>query len=263
MPHHPARGPDAQRLGAEDMHFYMQKFADTFLRDRISYNTEVVNIKRPTPPFSSDPPNWIVTVRDNKTGNVTERGYDRVVLCTGVRCFHSYCRYPVLCFDLIGLSWTSYTSCLLCWNSSCCRFSWYCCSFNGFSEKFGRYLERSKTLWRRCTRGNCSHWWRKVCSRYCCLSCQWRSTFGCLNGIWEDRRLCRIIYSITKFHAEKPVSLVESRWHLRVTDEFRAVSLAFSARTLNWGVVSSERIWLSSESESDIWHEDVSCIRPG
>ncbi|THU85521.1 FAD/NAD-P-binding domain-containing protein [Dendrothele bispora CBS 962.96] len=83
MPRHPERGPDNQRLSAEDMHFYMEKFTETFLRDRISYNTEVLNIRRPTPPFSADPPNWIVTVRDNKTGNIVERGYDRVVLCTG------------------------------------------------------------------------------------------------------------------------------------------------------------------------------------
>ncbi|KAF5366762.1 hypothetical protein D9758_006503 [Tetrapyrgos nigripes] len=83
MPQHPARGPGDQRLSAEDMHFYMKKFAETFLRDRISYNTEVLNVRRPRPPFSSDPPNWIVTCQDNQTGETIERGFDRIVLCTG------------------------------------------------------------------------------------------------------------------------------------------------------------------------------------
>ncbi|KAK0237298.1 FAD/NAD-P-binding domain-containing protein [Armillaria nabsnona] len=81
MPRHPDRKASDTRLSAEDMLFYMEKFADTFLKDHICYNTEVINVRRPTPPFAVEPPNWVVTIRD-KDG-VRDLGFDRIVLCTG------------------------------------------------------------------------------------------------------------------------------------------------------------------------------------
>lgn len=83
MPKHPDRKPEDARLSAEDMLFYMEKFAETYLKDRIHYNTEVLNIRRPSPDFVGNPPKWIVTIRDNF--GVKELGFDRIVLCTGVR----------------------------------------------------------------------------------------------------------------------------------------------------------------------------------
>ncbi len=85
MPRHPDRKASDTRLSAEDMLFYMEKFADTFLKDHICYNTEVINVRRPTPPFAVEPPNWVVTIRD-KDG-VRDLGFDRIVLCTGVNTF--------------------------------------------------------------------------------------------------------------------------------------------------------------------------------
>ncbi|KAF8917111.1 FAD/NAD-P-binding domain-containing protein [Mucidula mucida] len=81
IPRHPDRKPNDTRLSAEDMLFYMEKFADTLLKDRICYNTEVVKVRRAKPPYVIQPPNWIVTIKD-KNG-VRDLGFDRVVLCTG------------------------------------------------------------------------------------------------------------------------------------------------------------------------------------
>lgn len=82
MPRHPDRKPTDTRLSAEDMQFYMEKFADTLLKDRICYNTEVLKVRRSKSPYAMQPHNWIVTLKD-KTG-VRDLGYDRLVLCTGV-----------------------------------------------------------------------------------------------------------------------------------------------------------------------------------
>ncbi|KAF9074343.1 FAD/NAD(P)-binding domain-containing protein [Rhodocollybia butyracea] len=83
MPKHPSRDPKRARLSAEDMQFYFEKFADTYLRDRISYETEVVNIARPKPPFDSDPPNWVVSYLSKGADQVDRMGFHRIVLCTG------------------------------------------------------------------------------------------------------------------------------------------------------------------------------------
>ncbi|KAJ3796856.1 FAD/NAD(P)-binding domain-containing protein [Lentinula aff. detonsa] len=83
MPRHPSRDPKTTRLSAEDMQFYFEKFTETYLRDRISFETEVLNIRRPQPPFDSDPPNWIVKYRKRGRREVREKGFHRIVLCTG------------------------------------------------------------------------------------------------------------------------------------------------------------------------------------
>lgn len=81
MPRHPDRKPKDTRLSAEDMLFYMEKFADTLLKDRICYNTEVLKIKR-TKALYARFHSWTVTIKD-KAG-VRDLGFDRLVLCTGV-----------------------------------------------------------------------------------------------------------------------------------------------------------------------------------
>ncbi|KAJ4480867.1 FAD/NAD-P-binding domain-containing protein [Lentinula aciculospora] len=83
MPRHPSRDPKDTRLSAEDMQFYFEKFTETYLRDRISFETEVLKIRRPQPPFDSDPPNWIVKFRKRGKKEVREMGFHRIVLCTG------------------------------------------------------------------------------------------------------------------------------------------------------------------------------------
>ncbi|KAJ3727425.1 FAD/NAD(P)-binding domain-containing protein [Lentinula raphanica] len=84
MPRHPSRDPKSTRLSAEDMQFYFEKFTDTYLRDRISFETEVLNIRRPKPPFDSDPLNWVVKYRKRGMREAfRERGFHRIVLCTG------------------------------------------------------------------------------------------------------------------------------------------------------------------------------------
>ncbi|KAJ3934074.1 MAG: FAD/NAD(P)-binding domain-containing protein [Lentinula lateritia] len=83
MPRHPSRDPKNNRLSAEDMQFYFEKFTETYLRDRISYETEVLNIRRPQPPFDSDPPNWIVKYRKKGSKGTREMGFHRIILCTG------------------------------------------------------------------------------------------------------------------------------------------------------------------------------------
>ncbi|KIK66415.1 hypothetical protein GYMLUDRAFT_38202 [Collybiopsis luxurians FD-317 M1] len=83
MPQHPSRSTKNARLSAEDMQFYFEKFAETYLRDRITYDTEALNIRRPKPPFDSNPPNWIVSYRKNGADQVKEMGFHRIVLCTG------------------------------------------------------------------------------------------------------------------------------------------------------------------------------------
>lgn len=87
MPQHSGRKPGENRLSAEDMLFYMEKFAETHLKGRITYNTEVLNIRRPSPPYSVTPPNWIVKVKDS--AGVRDLGFDRIVLCTGVSLFYA------------------------------------------------------------------------------------------------------------------------------------------------------------------------------
>ncbi|KAF5388998.1 hypothetical protein D9757_005121 [Collybiopsis confluens] len=88
MPENPRRNGQ-KRLSAEDMQFYFEKFAETYLRDRINYDTEVLNIRRPKPPFqdsNSDPLlNWVVSYRvHGKNGTeVKKMGFHRIVLCTG------------------------------------------------------------------------------------------------------------------------------------------------------------------------------------
>ncbi|CAL1698410.1 unnamed protein product [Somion occarium] len=65
------------RLSGEDMRAYMESFADRFLKDRIKYDTEALNICR------RNGGGWVVTAKGLNSGTMFELEYDKIVLCTG------------------------------------------------------------------------------------------------------------------------------------------------------------------------------------
>jgi hypothetical protein len=77
------------RLSGEDVRKYMEDFAERFLKGKIRFETEVLNIRR-----GDHGRGWKVLVRDGRTGGVEKVSYySRIILCTGVsfvlRCFRS------------------------------------------------------------------------------------------------------------------------------------------------------------------------------
>ena len=67
------------RLSGEDVRQYMESFAEKFLKGKIRFETEVVNIRR-----GDHGRGWNVLVQDKRTGTKKVSYYSRVVLCTGV-----------------------------------------------------------------------------------------------------------------------------------------------------------------------------------
>ena len=67
------------RLSGEDMCAYMEKFADTFLRGKIRFETEILKT-RCAKDFG-----WEIEVQDLRTKDKEILTYARIVLCTGVR----------------------------------------------------------------------------------------------------------------------------------------------------------------------------------
>lgn len=65
------------RLSGDDMRKYMESFAERFLKGRIRYNMEVLNIAR------HKPKGYTISVLDNKTASQFQLDYDKVVLCSG------------------------------------------------------------------------------------------------------------------------------------------------------------------------------------
>ncbi|KAF8699385.1 hypothetical protein AX14_000999 [Amanita brunnescens Koide BX004] len=65
------------RLSGQDLCNYMEKFADTFLKDKIKFEVKVLNIRR------SPSGSWNVQIRDKHDGTITVLEYSRIVLCTG------------------------------------------------------------------------------------------------------------------------------------------------------------------------------------
>ena len=57
---------------------YMEAFAETFLKDKIKFEVEVLNIRR------SPSGSWNVDIKDKHQGTMTVLEYSRIVLCTGV-----------------------------------------------------------------------------------------------------------------------------------------------------------------------------------
>ena len=66
------------RLSGEDLCNYMETFAETFLKDKIKFEVEVLNIRR------SPSGSWNVKIKDKHEGTITVLEYSRIVLCSGV-----------------------------------------------------------------------------------------------------------------------------------------------------------------------------------
>ena len=67
------------RLSGYDVRQYMEDFAERFLKGRIRFETEVLNIRR----SDDHGQGWSIHVRGTKGAQVLN--YPRIVLCTGVR----------------------------------------------------------------------------------------------------------------------------------------------------------------------------------
>jgi len=73
------------RLSGVDMCNYMESFADKFLKGKLRYETEVLNVSR-----DGATSTWLVKVKILKTGTLETLKYSRIVLCTGVRPIYIY-----------------------------------------------------------------------------------------------------------------------------------------------------------------------------
>ena len=72
------------RLSGEDVRQYLEDFAERFLKGKIRFETEVLNIRR-----TDHGRGWKVLVRDRRTGGVEKVSYfSRIILCTGVSFVH-------------------------------------------------------------------------------------------------------------------------------------------------------------------------------
>ena len=67
------------RLSGYDVRQYMEDFAERFLKGRIRFETEVLNIRK----SDDHGQGWSIHVRGTKGAQVLN--YPRIVLCTGVR----------------------------------------------------------------------------------------------------------------------------------------------------------------------------------
>lgn len=87
------RTPDSSamtggRLSGEDVRQYMEDFAERFLKGRIRFETEVLNIRR-----GDHGRGWRVLVHDGQTGAEKVSYYARIILCTGVSLVHDDSRH--------------------------------------------------------------------------------------------------------------------------------------------------------------------------
>ncbi|SRR6266550_6717312 len=57
---------------------YLETFAETFLKDKIKFGVEVLNIRR------SPSGSWNVDIKDKHEGTIVVLEYSRIVLCSGV-----------------------------------------------------------------------------------------------------------------------------------------------------------------------------------
>jgi cation diffusion facilitator CzcD-associated flavoprotein CzcO len=68
------------RLSGEDVRQYMEDFAERFLKGKIRFETEVLNLRR-----GDHGRGWKVLVREGGTGGKEKvLYYSRIILCTGV-----------------------------------------------------------------------------------------------------------------------------------------------------------------------------------
>ena len=81
----PMRAPEDSiktggRLSGNDVRQYLEDFAERFLKGKIRFETEVLNIRR-----RDHGRGWKVLVRDRRTGGTEKVSYySRIILCTGV-----------------------------------------------------------------------------------------------------------------------------------------------------------------------------------
>ena len=80
----PMREPDSSvktggRLSGEGVREYMEGFAERFLKGKIRFETEVLNISR-----GDHGRGWKVLVHDRRMGTEKVSYYSRIILCTGV-----------------------------------------------------------------------------------------------------------------------------------------------------------------------------------
>jgi dimethylaniline monooxygenase (N-oxide forming) len=76
------------RLSGDDVRQYLEDFAERFLKGKIHFETEVLNIRR-----RDRGRGWKVLVRDRRTGGAEKVSYfSRIILCTGVSFVHRHCR---------------------------------------------------------------------------------------------------------------------------------------------------------------------------
>ena len=74
------------RLSGANVRQYLQDFAEQFLKGKIRFETEVLDIRR-----RNHGRGWEVLVRDRRTGGAEKVSYfSRIILCTGV----SFCPPP-------------------------------------------------------------------------------------------------------------------------------------------------------------------------
>lgn len=85
------------RLTGEDMRSYMSAFANEFLKGRIRYDTEVLNIKR-----NNSGDGWLVEIEDKRSQTRQALSYAKIVLCSGV-CPSFYWINRSLTFNILGL----------------------------------------------------------------------------------------------------------------------------------------------------------------
>ena len=81
----PMRAPDDSvktggRLSGENVRQYMEDFSERFLKGKIRFESEVLNIRQ-----GDHGRGWKVLVRDGRTGGTEKVSYySRIILCTGV-----------------------------------------------------------------------------------------------------------------------------------------------------------------------------------
>ena len=76
------------RLSGDDVRQYLKDFAERFLKGKVRFETEVLNIRR-----RDHGRGWKVLVRDGRTGGAEKVSYfSRIILCTGVSFVHRHCR---------------------------------------------------------------------------------------------------------------------------------------------------------------------------
>jgi dimethylaniline monooxygenase (N-oxide forming) len=80
------------RLSGDNVRQYLEDFAERFLKGKIRFDTEVLNICR-----RDHGRRWKVLVHERRTGGAEKVLYfSRLIVCTGVSFVHRYCRVDLI-----------------------------------------------------------------------------------------------------------------------------------------------------------------------